>query len=298
MRLAVRLALAVVGVAVLATYLAGAVLVTALLVDVARGVDPATFLASFALLTVALGYLSYRTGTARVLAGIDASDLPRERAPRLYARLDDLCDRMDLDVPRLMLVRTRTPNAFALGSTVVLDRALFRLLSLDELTAILAHELAHVERRDGLVSSLVYSLAQTLVGLLALALFPVALVLSGVARATALAAGQPLDWRTTLAGRVRTRLDRLVAGLLVASSALVMARSRRRELAADDRAAEVTGDPMALARALARIEGPTWPFVREESPMSRLLATHPDTDERIERLRERADRTATRIEIR
>lgn len=298
MRLAVRLALAVVGVAVFATYLAGAALVAVLLLDVARGVDPATFLVSLTVLALALGYLSYRTGTARVLAGIGASDLPRERAPRLYARLDALAERMGLETPRLMLVRSRTPNAFALGGTVVLDRALFRLLSLDELEAILAHELAHVERRDGLASSLAFSLVRTLVGLLTLAMLPLALALSGVARASALVAGRPLGWRTTLAGRARTRLDRLVAGLLVASTALVMARSRRRELAADDRAAEVTGDPLALARALARIEGTAWPFVREEGTASRLLASHPDTDERIERLRERADRTATRIEIR
>jgi heat shock protein HtpX len=76
-----------------------------------------------------------------------------------------------------------------------------------------------------------------------------------------------------------------------------MARSRRRELAADDRAAEVTGDPLALARALARLERTTWPFVDEESAVDRLLASHPDVDERIDRLRDRADRRATRIEI-
>ncbi|MWG33179.1 M48 family metallopeptidase [Halomarina oriensis] len=298
MRLAVRVALAVVGVAVLVTYVGGAALLAVLLLDVVRGVDPATFVLSFGLLTVGLGYLSYRTGTARVLAGIGARDLPRERSPRLYARLNDLCDRMGLDTPRLMVVRTRTPNAFALGGTVVLDRALFHLLTVDELEGILAHELAHVERRDGLVGSLVFSVARTAVGLLAVALLPLALVLSGVARASALVAGRPRDWRETLAGRARTRIDRVVAGLLVASTAVVMARSRRRELAADDRAAEVTGDPLALARALARLDGPSWPFVREESAATRLLASHPDTDERIERLRERADRNATRIEVR
>jgi len=298
MRLAVRATLAVVGVAVFVTYLAGAVLLAALLLDLARGVDPATFLASLVVVAVGLGYLSYRSGTARVLASLGARELPRERAPRLYARLDDLCERMDLDTPRLMLVRTRTPNAFALGSTVVLDRGLFHLLTLDELEAILAHELAHVERRDGLVSSLVFSVARTLVGLLAIALLPVALALSGVARANALVVGRPRDWRGTLAGRARTRLDRLTAAALVASTALVMARSRRREFAADDRAAAVTGDPLALARALARLDGPTWPFVREESATAQLFASHPDTDERIDRLREQADRRATRIEVR
>ncbi|MFD1515799.1 M48 family metalloprotease [Halomarina rubra] len=297
MRVVVRVVLALVGVAVFLTYLGGAALLTLFLFDVVRGIDLATFLVSLGLLALGLGYLSYRAGTTRVLAGIGARDLPRERAPRLYARLDDLCERMDLDAPRLMLVSSRSPNAFALGGTVVLDRALFRLLSLDELEGILAHELAHVERRDGLVSSLVFSVARTVVGLVALGLFPVALALSGVARASAMVAGRPLRWRETLAGRARTRLDRVVAGLLVASTAVVMARSRRRELAADDRAADVTGDPLALARALARIEGSTWPFVREEGAISRLLATHPDTDERIDRLRERATTTGTRIEI-
>lgn len=297
MRLAVRVALAVVGVAVLVTYLAGAGLVALLFLDLVRGVGPATLVATFLAVTLAVGYLSYRVETTRVLRSIGARELPRERAPRVYDRLDALCARMDVDAPRLMVVSTRTPNAFALGGTVVLDRALFRLLSLDELTSILAHELAHVERRDGLVSTLALSAARTLVGLLALALFPVALSLSGVARASALLAGRPADWRGTLAGRTRASLDRLVAGLLVASTALVMARSRRRELAADDRAAEVTGDPLALARALARLERTTWPFVDEESAVDRLLASHPDVDERIDRLRDRADRRATRIEI-
>jgi len=94
---------------------------------------------------------------------------------------------------------------------------------------------------------------------------------------------------------------RLAAGLIVGfvlATLLVRARSRNREFAADDRAAGVTGDPLALARALRRIQQatePAWPFAplsthRETGEsIERWLSTHPSVDERIERLRRRAD---------
>lgn len=93
---------------------------------------------------------------------------------------------------------------------------------------------------------------------------------------------------------------------MLASTILLLARSQRREFAAADRAAEVTGDPLALARALRKIERAARPDLgllvplssREVEGIGRLLATHPPTDDRVDRLLERADRTARRIEIR
>ncbi|MEM4780176.1 MAG: M48 family metalloprotease [Halalkalicoccus sp.] len=88
------------------------------------------------------------------------------------------------------------------------------------------------------------------------------------------------------------------------ATALVRARTRRREFAAADRAAEVTGDPLALARALRRIERAAQPRVGpfripvepEEHPLERVLSTHPPTDERVERLAERAKGRRVAIE--
>mgnify|MGYP000291173782 CR=1 FL=1 len=89
----------------------------------------------------------------------------------------------------------------------------------------------------------------------------------------------------------------LFAGFVLATL-VSRSRSRKREFAADDRAAEVTGDPVALARALRRIEratDPTWSFApfsthkRTDGAAERWLSTHPSTDERVERLRERAE---------
>jgi heat shock protein HtpX len=99
---------------------------------------------------------------------------------------------------------------------------------------------------------------------------------------------------------VQRRVGRVVMVGVVAHTLVVLAHSRRREYAPDDRAAAVTGDPLALTRAPRKIERATKPrwamssplYVRgdEEGRVSRLLSTHPEMDERIGRLVERADR--------
>lgn len=97
--------------------------------------------------------------------------------------------------------------------------------------------------------------------------------------------------------------------MLLSLTLLVRAHSRRRELAADDRAVEVTGDPAAPARALRRIRRATDPggglfatlYVSgegDEHPLTRLLSTHPDVNERIDRLADRGRRQRRRIEVR
>jgi len=243
------------------------------------------------------GVLSYWTGTARLKRSVDAVVLPRARAPALYRRYDRLTERMRAGEPSLLVARLPVPNAFAVGGpngAVVVDRRLFALLSLDELESLLAHELAHFERRDALVQTLAYSLTQSVVGLVGIVLFPVVVLTGGIARAVAMLRGTPESWSQSWLGRTHRGAVGVVALTGFAVTLLVLSYSRRREWAADDRAATVTGNPLALARALRKIEraatpdlGPLTPLYvhgTEENPLSRLLSTHPPMDARVERL--------------
>ncbi|WP_158601418.1 M48 family metallopeptidase [Halosegnis longus] len=179
---------------------------------------------------------------------------------------------------------------------LVLDVRLFRLLSGPELDGILAHELAHLRARDGLVGTLGATATSTVAGLLGLLLLPAALLAVGVARSLAIARGDsPAEMEATAAW-AQAAVGSLAVVLLFGLTALLRAYSRRRELAADDTAAELTGNPRALASALSRIRRastPSGPLAQlyihgdETGTLTRLLATHPPMDERIERLRQR-----------
>lgn len=270
--------------------------------------DPVTFAVALLVATAISGFLTYRFGTARALAGLDARELPRDLAPTVYRIRDGLADAMEVPTPSLYVARLGEPNALALGGSrpaLVLDYTLFGLLDPAELEGVLAHELAHVEGNDNLTQTLAYSLVQTVVGAAALVLAPLAFVAGGLARGVALLDGAPGAWHRTAPGRFRTALAQGITLLLVGGTALVRAYSRRREHAADDRAVEVTGRPLALARALAKIDRaaggavPLPPQYRRreggsEHPLVRLLSTHPPMDERIERLRTRAGETGDR----
>lgn len=266
--------------------------------------DTGTLLAWILLGVVLAGAFSYWFGTLQLLSALNAVPLDRREAPRTHALLDRLCERMDVDRPELRLAWMDVPNALALGGAgsgvLVIDRQLFRLLATEELAALLAHELAHLESRDSLVQTLAYTTGRTLVSLLVLALLPVLLLLVGVSRGWAWIRGRPTDGSFGPVEAARRGLAFLVAFVLVALTLLVRAHSRRREYAADDRAVEVTGDPLALASALRKIERASTPgwslhstlYVHgdDEGPLTRLLSTHPPMDDRIERLVERARR--------
>lgn len=251
---------------------------------------------------LAFGYLSYRAGAERILAALDAQYVPPATAPRLHERLDDIASRMGVQRPAVYVAALEAPNALAVGTrgggVVVLDYRLARILRPEELDAILAHELAHLEGYDGLVQTLAASVLQTVAGIAFLALLPVGVLAAGVSRtATYLGGRQPAPLRVHLQ-RTHYRVGQLVVLGLLAFTLALRAHSRRRELAADDRAVAVTGDPLALARGLRRIQRASDPhrglwsslFVHgEEDALSRLLATHPPMDDRIDRLRAMAD---------
>jgi heat shock protein HtpX len=300
----VRLLMAVVGIVVFVFYAAVAYLVVQFVgLLFSLGSDPVVLLTSVAVATLAFGYLSYRYGTRRLLATIGAARLPRERVPGAYARLDRLCSAMEIDPPTLYVAGFDRPNALALGGArrgaVVVDRTLFRVLSGDEFEALVAHELAHLESHDGLVQTMAYSALRTVSGLLFVVILPVVLLLRGFSRALAWLSGRPARRGDSVFDLAHYLVERGVTVVLVLLTLPLLALSRRREFAADERAAEVT-DPLALARALRKIERasmPDWGLLSllytrgdEEGDgwVSDLFSTHPDTDERVDRLVELA----------
>lgn len=303
-RYAIRALMAAVGVVALVAYAAAAWIGFLFLQSLWR--DPPSALSVVLVLVVAtlvLGYLSYRFGTDRLLASLPTRELTPGSAPSLFERVDALCRGLGIDRPQVYVADMGEPNAFAVsgpnGGAVVVDRSLSRVLTDAELEGILAHELAHLESHDSLIQTFAFTGLQTAMSLVVLLLVPVLLLFTGVAKADAWMRGRPGAWTRTFAWRLRTAVVSLVMVVPAVAVFVLLARSRRREFAADRRAAEVTGDPIALARALRKVDAAAqvemrlrgfWPHPDgDENPLVRLLATHPATEKRVERLVEMAE---------
>ncbi|MCB9594096.1 MAG: M48 family metalloprotease [Sandaracinaceae bacterium] len=236
------------------------------------------------LAAVALGVLAPLPPTERALARQGAR---RIWAPWLEDAVATLSERAGIEPPALVVLPAATPQAFATegqhGAAIGLTPSLLNGLTQREIVAVVAHELAHLSAGDlglmrvvGVVHGLTRSLAQ--LGFVFL-LFGLPLSLLG---------GWSLPWVTVLA--------------LVAAPwgihAMTLALSRLREHEADATAAELTGDPLALASALLQIEaasrGPWWvELFRFEVPDR--WRTHPRTEERVARLRALAGHEPQRI---
>lgn len=290
----VRVGMAAVGTLSLAIYTAGAYLTYVLLRGFwANRPSAATIVLGLVALTAVIGFLTLSFGTERLIRSIGATPLNRAANPAIADRFDRLVDRMDLDPPRLLVTDLGEPNAFAMPAAVngviVMDRSLGDILTPDELEAVLAHELAHLEARDSLINLFAAVGLQTVMQVVAIGLFPALLFLTGVAKAAAWFRGRPGDWTRSLAWRLRTLVVVLVAILPAIFTFLLLARSRRREYAADRRAAAVTS-PAVLASALRTIDAEArarlalrslLPADAEENALARLLGTHPAMADRI-----------------
>lgn len=295
--------MAVVGLCALAVYAAGAyVTYWGIQFVLADRPSAATIVAILVGSTLFFGFVSYRYGTARLLETMESIEVAGPRVDRLDARMRELSKEMGIDPPELRFTDLDEPNAFAIsapdGGVVAFDIALFSLLSDDELDTILAHELAHLESHDGLVQLLAFSGLQTAVGVVSLLLLPVMLLLTGIAKATAWIRGRPSAWTSGIAWKFRTVVLAFVLIVPMLVTFILLVRSRGREYAADRRAAEVTGKPLALAQALGTIQMAMTeelhlrgllPTEDDESTVPdefyRVFSTHPDVESRIERLR-------------
>ena len=217
-----------------------------------------------------------------------AQPLTSEAAPRLHHMVHQLCDRCGLPMPQLYIVPTAAPNAFATGrdpqhAAVAVTEGILQLLPEDELEGVIAHELSHIKNRDTLTQAVSATVAGAITSLAKIAQFY--LYFGGSRRQQQ--QSNPLVMLLTV----------LIAP--VAATVIQMAISRTREFAADAGAAQLTGNPRGLARALQRLDSAARNTPLQANPafepllimngfsgqpMAVLFSTHPSTEARIQAL--------------
>ncbi len=239
-------------------------------------------------ISVAMNFFSYFFSDKIALAVYRAQPVTREQLPRAYAVVERLTSRMGMPMPKIYVIPTDSPNAFATGrnpkhASVAVTHGILGLLNDEELEGVLAHELGHVRNRDILTSSIAATLAGAIT-ILARSAF----------------------WLGAFGGggdrRDRGGLGGLLMLLLAPLAAMLIQLwvSRTREYEADATGAHLTGNPYALASALEKISTVSRQVPLVASPSSahlfivapllsgemlmNLFSTHPPIQKRIERL--------------
>ena len=266
---------------------------TSLVVFIGYALGGQTGLVLALLVAGAMNFASYWWSDKIVLRMYGAQEISERDAPELFRLVSDLTSRADMPMPKVYIIPEDTPNAFATGrnpqhAAVAVTEGLLRMLDRRELEGVLAHELAHVKNRDTLVMTVAASIGGALS------------MLANMAMWSSLF-GSSSDDDEESSGLMGGLLGIIVAP--IAASLIQMAISRSREFLADEAGAQMTGDPLALASALRKIE--SWsqqlpmhsgnpamahlfiinPFGgMSASGLLRLFSTHPSTEDRVSRL--------------
>lgn len=236
-----------------------------------------------------MNFFAYWFSDKIVLAMYRAREVTEAEAPKLYSIVRRLTTRAGLPMPKVYIIPSLTPNAFATGrnprnAAVAVTEGILRILDDDELEGVLGHELAHVKNRDILTATIVATIAGTITFLARMA-----------------------QWSLFFFGGSRDRengtswIAELVLIIVapIAAVLIQLAISRAREFAADEDGAKISGKPLALANALKKLERGVETVPMETRPETahmfivnplrgegilKLFSTHPPISERVKRL--------------
>jgi heat shock protein HtpX len=238
-----------------------------------------------------MNLFAYWNADKMVLRMHGAKQVDRQSAPEFYGLVEELSQRAGLPMPKVYIMDNPQPNAFATGrnpqnAAVAATTGLLRILNRDEVAGVMAHELAHVQNRDTLVMTMTATIAGAISMLANFGMF--------------FGGGRDRNPMGAI-GVILTVILAPLAAMLVQ-----MAISRTREYGADRGGAEISGQPLALASALAKISGAARQIenpAAEANPatahmfiinplsgqrMDGLFSTHPDPRNRIEALKQMA----------
>jgi heat shock protein HtpX len=233
-----------------------------------------------------MNFVSYFFSDKIALATYRAQPVTREQLPRVYAIVERLSQKMGIPMPKLFVIPTDSPNAFATGrnpnhASVAVTAGILNLLTDEELEGVLAHELGHVNNRDILISSIAATIAGAITYLARFGFF-----FGG--------GGNSEDRR---GGGIGAQLMLILSP--IAAMMIQLWVSRTREYNADETGAKLTGNPYALASALSKLDAYSRRAPMVASPSTahlfiiqpllgmnfgNLFSTHPPIAKRIERL--------------
>lgn len=244
-------------------------------------------------LAIVMNITSYFYSDKIALSSYGAKIVTKEEAPNLHRIVEELANSAGILKPRIAVIQSDDPNAFATGrnqnhAVVAVTTGILNLLDEDELRGVISHEMGHIKNKDILISSVAAIVAGMIVAIASMGRFAVLFT----------------DEDNGLGGVIAALLMMILGPL--AATIIQLAISRSREFKADATGAKICGNPMALASALRKLEfGVTQhpmenakdtdahmfiinPFGNASDKLKSLFSTHPETSERIRRLEEMA----------
>ena len=273
-------------------------LLTALLVVVGRSLGGQQGMIIMLVFSLGMNFISYWYSDKMVLAAYRAQEISRAQAPELYGLVEKLARKAELPMPKVCVIQSHTPNAFATGrnpehAAVAVTTGIMEILDYDELGGVLAHELSHIKHRDTLISTVAASIA----GVIS--------TIAQIAQWAAIFGGGRSNDRDDNGGALGMLFTIIVAPF--AAMMIQLAISRSREYDADRSGGEICGNPLSLASALQKLDYASSrlrpisgastsnahlcivnPLANAHATFSGLFSTHPSTEERVARLKEQA----------
>jgi heat shock protein HtpX len=239
----------------------------------------------------AMNFFSYWYSDKIVLKMYRAAEVTPQQSPELYEIVSSLANNAGLPMPKLYIIPSETPNAFATGrnpehAVVAVTEGLLRLMDRNEISGVIAHELAHVKNRDILIGSI----AATMAGAI--------MLLATIARWSAIFGGMSGDDDEGGLGIIGLIVMAIIAP--IAAMIIQMAISRSREYLADSTGSQIARNPNGLANALEKLgayskripmnANPSTAHMFIVNPLTgkslmNLFSTHPPIEERVARLR-------------